>query len=44
MEIAHRTNMDIDDIHDFIDTLNQQAYLLKKGSQLYQLQTSYTQR
>ncbi|KAK8791041.1 hypothetical protein WA158_005672 [Blastocystis sp. Blastoise] len=40
IDIAHKSNLAIDDIHDFVDLLNQQAYLLKKGGQMYQLQTS----
>jgi DNA helicase MCM8 len=39
LEIAGRMSLGVADFHGFLDTLNEQAYLLKKGSRLWQLQT-----
>ena len=41
MEIASRNRIAIDNFQDFLDMLNQQAYILKKGKNMYQVQLSY---
>lgn len=41
MEIASKNRISVDNFQDFLDTLNQQAYILKKGGKMYQVQTSY---
>ena len=41
MEIASRNRIAVENFADFVDTLNQQSYLLKKGGNMYQVQTSY---
>ena len=39
LEIAGRMSLGVSDFHSFLDTLNEQSYLLKKGNRLWQLQT-----
>ena len=39
LEIATRMNLGVADFHGFLDILNEQTYLLKKGGRLWQLQT-----
>ena len=41
MEVATKNHIAIDNFQDFVDILNEQAYLLKKGGKMYQIQTSY---
>ena len=41
MEVATKNRIAIDNFQDFIDILNEQAYLLKNGGKMYQIQTSY---
>lgn len=41
MEVASRNRIAVDNFQDFLDMLNQQAYILKKGGKMYQVQTSY---
>ncbi|CBK20375.2 uncharacterized protein [Blastocystis hominis] len=40
MEVASRNRIFVEDFMDFVDVLNQQAFILKKGGQMYQVQTS----
>ena len=39
LDIAGRMTLEITDFYSFLDVLNDQAYLLKKGGRLWQLQT-----
>ncbi|KAK9663783.1 DNA replication licensing factor mcm8, partial [Basidiobolus ranarum] len=39
-QIASEMNLRLDNFNDFVDTLNNQSYLLKKGPRVYQLTTS----
>ena len=41
MEVASRNRIAVENFQDFLDMLNQQAYILKKGGKMYQVQTSY---
>lgn len=38
--MAVRNRLQVADLMEVIDTLNEHAFLLKKGNQMYQLQTS----
>ena len=38
-EIAARANLNVADMGSFLDMLNDQAYLLKKGNKVWQLMT-----
>lgn len=38
--MARASKLQVDDFHDFVEVLNHQNYVLKKGPRLYQVQTS----
>jgi DNA helicase MCM8 len=38
--VATDMGMRVDDFDGFVDTLNNQGYLLKKGARVFQLQTT----
>lgn len=40
MEVATKNRIVVEDFPEFVDILNQQAFILKKGGQMYQVQTS----